>query len=31
MQMFWHPRMRTDPAHMWLRDMVGQAAKAANR
>jgi DNA-binding transcriptional LysR family regulator len=31
MKMFWHPRMRTDPAHTWLREMVGEAAKAAGK
>jgi len=30
MGMFWHPRMQADPAHTWLRGMVGQAAKIAN-
>ena len=28
MQMFWHPRMRTDPAHGWLRQMVLQVARS---
>ena len=27
MNLFWHTRMRTDPAHMWLRKMVLQVAK----
>lgn len=27
MQMFWHPKMRTDPAHKWLRKLVLQAAR----
>lgn len=27
MSLFWHPRMRTDPAHMWLRKTVLQTAK----
>jgi|SRR5450631_3394106 DNA-binding transcriptional LysR family regulator len=27
MQMFWHPKMRTDPAHKWLRKLVLQVAK----
>ncbi|MBY5438632.1 LysR family transcriptional regulator [Rhizobium leguminosarum] len=27
MNLFWHPRMRTDPAHIWLRKMVLQVAK----
>lgn len=26
---FWHPRMRDDPAHAWLREAVMQIAKAA--
>ena len=30
MGMFWHPRSRADPAHMWLRELVGQAARIAN-
>ena len=25
MKLFWHPRMRTDPAHVWLRKQVMQA------
>ncbi len=25
MKLFWHPRMRTDPAHAWLRKQVMQA------
>jgi DNA-binding transcriptional LysR family regulator len=25
MKLFWHPRMRTDPAHTWLRKQVVQA------
>jgi DNA-binding transcriptional LysR family regulator len=25
MKLFWHPRMRTDPAHTWLRKQVTQA------
>jgi len=25
MKLFWHPRMRTDPAHAWLRTQVLQA------
>jgi DNA-binding transcriptional LysR family regulator len=28
MQIFWHPRMRTDPAHRWLRKMVLQVARS---
>ncbi|NLS01119.1 LysR family transcriptional regulator [Rhizobium sp. P38BS-XIX] len=28
---FWHPRMRTDPAHKWLRKVVADAAKVATR
>ncbi|MDR3465464.1 MAG: LysR substrate-binding domain-containing protein [Xanthobacteraceae bacterium] len=27
MNVFWHPRMRTDPAHKWLRKMVLQTAR----
>lgn len=27
MSLFWHPRMRTDPAHIWLRKLVLQTAK----
>ena len=27
MQLFWHPRMRADPAHKWLRRLVLQIAK----
>ena len=27
MQMIWHPKMRTDPAHKWLRKMVLQVAR----
>ncbi len=26
MNLFWHPRMRTDPAHSWLRKQVMQAS-----
>jgi hypothetical protein len=22
MKLFWHPKMRTDPAHAWLRKQV---------
>lgn len=29
MKMFWHPRMRSDPGHKWLREMVQQVAKNA--
>ena len=28
MNVFWHPRMRADPAHMWLRQQVMQVARA---
>jgi DNA-binding transcriptional LysR family regulator len=28
MEVFWHQRMRADPAHMWLRQTVMQVAKA---
>lgn len=28
MTLFWHPRMRTDPAHAWLREQVMQATKS---
>ena len=28
MSLFWHSRMRTDPAHIWLRKLVLQTAKA---
>jgi len=31
MQMFWHPRMRADPAHKWLRKMVLQVARRSLR
>jgi DNA-binding transcriptional LysR family regulator len=27
MQMVWHPKMRTDPAHKWLRKLVMQVAR----
>jgi DNA-binding transcriptional LysR family regulator len=27
MKVFWHPRMRSDPAHKWLRKMVLQVAR----
>ena len=27
MNLFWHPRMRSDPAHMWLRKQVVQSAR----
>jgi len=27
MQMVWHPKMRTDPAHKWLRKMVMRVAR----
>jgi DNA-binding transcriptional LysR family regulator len=29
MKLFWHPRMRADPAHAWLRKQVAQAAREA--
>ena len=29
MNVFWHPRMRTDPAHIWLRKQVMQVARAS--
>jgi DNA-binding transcriptional LysR family regulator len=28
MSLFWHPRMRSDPAHMWLRKQVVQSVAA---
>jgi DNA-binding transcriptional LysR family regulator len=28
MSLFWHPRMRSDPAHIWLRGQVIQSARA---
>jgi DNA-binding transcriptional LysR family regulator len=28
MNLFWHPRVRTDPAHMWFRKLVLLTAKA---
>lgn len=31
MNVFWHPRMRTDPAHIWLRKLVMEIAKATTR
>lgn len=31
MNVFWHARMRADPAHSWLRRMVMQAAKDATK
>jgi DNA-binding transcriptional LysR family regulator len=27
MNAFWHPRMRSDPAHIWLRQAVSQVAR----
>jgi len=27
MNLFWHPRMRSDPAHIWLRKQVIQSAR----
>lgn len=27
--LFWHPRMRSDPAHMWFRRLIGSVAKAS--
>lgn len=27
MSLFWHPRMRADPAHRWLRGLVAEAAR----
>lgn len=31
MNLFWHPKMRTDPAHIWLRKLVMDVAKATVR
>lgn len=31
MNLFWHLRMRADPAHMWLRKLVLETAKTASR
>ncbi|WP_250957432.1 LysR family transcriptional regulator [Rhizobium sp. CG5] len=31
MNLFWHPKMRTDPAHMWLRKLVMEVAKTTTR
>jgi DNA-binding transcriptional LysR family regulator len=27
MQLFWHPRMRRDPAHSWLRKQLTESAR----
>lgn len=27
--LFWHPRMRSDPAHMWFRKLINGVAKAS--
>jgi len=29
-QMAWHARYRNDPAHVWLRALVGEVAKAVS-
>ena len=26
---FWHPRRQDDPAHIWLRDRIAEASRAA--
>lgn len=31
MNVFWHPRMRTDPAHVWLRKLVMETVKETTR
>ncbi|RUY27370.1 LysR substrate-binding domain-containing protein, partial [Mesorhizobium sp. M7A.F.Ca.CA.004.12.1.1] len=30
MNLFWHPRMRSDPAHIWLRKLVIQSARSGH-
>ncbi|MER8373859.1 LysR family transcriptional regulator [Mesorhizobium sp. M1406] len=30
MNLFWHPRMRSDPAHMWLRKLVMRSARSSH-
>jgi DNA-binding transcriptional LysR family regulator len=31
MNLYWHPKMRTDPAHIWLRQLVLEATRTQRR
>jgi DNA-binding transcriptional LysR family regulator len=31
MKLFWHPRMSSDPAHIWLRSMILKAVRGSER